>query len=114
MGVQGQFRGLFLWDPHTHHMQVRDHHSLVGVPHGCGGLWGSACGGPTTGNLVTVSHGLLVVPLVGTQVRRDFRTPEGCAVPFTTSDKTSGKGFRKSRVGRRCPVLVTAPHTRHV
>lgn len=27
-------------------MQVRDPHSSVGVPHGCGGLWGSACGGP--------------------------------------------------------------------
>lgn len=48
VGGTRRFRGLLLWGPHTHHMQVRDHHSLVGVPHGCGGLWWGVCGGPTT------------------------------------------------------------------
>jgi hypothetical protein len=124
VGVQGRFRGLFLWDPHTHHMQVRDPHSRVGVPQGCGGLWWGACGGPTTGNLVTVSHGRLVVPLVlslvlslvGPQVGRDFRTSEetSCAV----HDKRQATGARgrgdrqKATAGyshARAPVLGPGP-----
>lgn len=122
VGVQRRFRGLFLWDPHTHHMQVRDHHSSVGVPHGCGGPWGSACGGPPQAIWSLSATGSLSsrLSLASTQLRPGFRTSEGAdrAVHDKRQDKRQELREEPSgslRLGTRhspaCPSRVTGRHT---